>query len=70
MSYNSSTKEVVERNNRILEELARTMINKINFPKYFWAEAINTACYVLNRIVIRPILEKTPYELLKGMKPN
>jgi hypothetical protein len=51
-----------------LEELARTTINEMNLPKYFWADAINTACHVLNRIVIRPILDKTPYELLKGRK--
>ena len=61
---------VVERKNRVLEELGRTMINEHNLPKYFWADAINTACYVLNRILICPILNKTPYELLKGRKPN
>ena len=42
----------------------------MNLPKYFWADVINTACHVLNRIIIRPILDKTPYELLKGRKPN
>ena len=61
---------VVERKNRSLEELARTMINETNLPKYFWADAVNTACYVLNRVLIRPILKKTPYELYKGRKPN
>src|SRR3954467_7432602 len=61
---------VVERKNRVLEELGRTMINEHGLPKYFWADAINTACYVLNRILIRPILNKTPYELLKGRKLN
>jgi len=42
----------------------------MKLPKYFWADAINTACHVLNRVIIRPILDKTPYELLKGRKPN
>lgn len=37
--------------------------------KYFWADAINTACRVLNSVVIRPILDKAPYELLKGKTP-
>jgi len=37
---------VVARENRVLEKLARTMINKMNLPKYFWADAINTACHV------------------------
>src|SRR3954470_24926359 len=52
---------VVERKNRTLQEMARTMINETNMAKHFWAEAINTACYIQNRISIRPILNKTPY---------
>ncbi|KAH9792992.1 Integrase catalytic domain-containing protein [Citrus sinensis] len=31
---------------------------------------VNTACYVLNRVLIRPNLNKTPYELWKDRKPN
>lgn len=61
---------VVERKNRVLEELARIMISEMGFPKYFWVDSINTACRVLNRMLIRPILEKTTYDLLKGRKPN
>jgi len=53
-----------------LEEIAITLLNETNLPKYFWADAVNTACYVLNRVLIRPILKKTPYELFKGRKPN
>src|ERR1044072_4976650 len=60
----------VERNIRSLEELARTMLNETNFPKYFWADVVSTACYVSNRVLIRHILKKTPYELYKGRKPN
>ena len=61
---------VVERKNRSLIELARAMLNEKNLQKYFWADAVSTACYVLNRILIRPILKKTPYELYKGRKPD
>jgi len=60
---------VVERKNRSLEELARTMLNESKLPKYFWADVVYTAAYVLHRILIRPILKKTPYELYKGRKP-
>jgi len=56
---------VVERKNRSLEELARTMLNENSLLKYFWADVVNAACYVLNRVLIRPILKKTPYELFK-----
>jgi len=43
--------------------MARTMIHENNLAKHFWAEAVNTTCYVQNMIYIRPILEKTTYEL-------
>jgi len=53
-----------------LQEMARTMINENNLAKHFRAEAVNTTCYVQNRIYIRPILEKTAYALFKGRRPN
>ena len=46
------------------------MLNENNLPKYFWAEVVNTSCYVLNRILLRLILKKTPYELWKNKKSN
>ena len=61
---------VVERMNRTLEGMARTMLLCSGLPKSFWAEAVNTACYTHNRAMIRSILNKTPYELLRGRKPN
>ena len=61
---------VVERKNRTLEDMTRTMLIASGLPKNFWAEALNTSCYIINRCMIRPILNKTPYELLKGRKPN
>ena len=50
--------------------MARTMLNEHSLPKYFWAEAVNTACYILNRVLVRPLLTKTPYELWNNKKPN
>ncbi|XP_058733367.1 uncharacterized protein LOC131604975 [Vicia villosa] len=61
---------VVERKNRSLVELARAKLSDSKLPKYFWADAISTACFVSNRVNIRHILKKTPYELFKGRKPN
>jgi len=61
---------VVERKNRSLEELARTMLNENHLPKCFWTDAISTTCYVLNRVILRPISKLTPYEIYKGTKPN
>ena len=61
---------VVERKNRTLEDMTRTMLIASGLARNFWAEALNTSCYIMNRCMIRPILNKTPYELFKGRKPN
>ncbi|GKB96672.1 retrovirus-related pol polyprotein from transposon TNT 1-94 [Tanacetum coccineum] len=59
---------VVERKNRTLQEISRTMLNEQSLPQKFWCNAINTSTYILNRILIRVILGKTPYELLREPK--
>jgi hypothetical protein len=61
---------VVERKNRTLLDMARTMLDEYKTPDQFWAEAINTACYSINRLYLHRILKKTSYELLTGKKPN
>ena len=61
---------MVEGKNRTLENMARTMMCESNVSQNLWAEAKNTANYVLNRCLNRPILKRTPYELFKGKKPN
>ncbi|CAM8946439.1 unnamed protein product [Rhodiola kirilowii] len=61
---------VVERKNRTLEDMSRTMLIASKVPKSFWAEAVFAACHILNRASLRVMLDKTPYELLRGRKPN
>nr|GEV85306.1 putative ribonuclease H-like domain-containing protein [Tanacetum cinerariifolium] len=39
-------------------------------PIPFWAEAVNTACYVQNRVLVTKPHNKTPYELLHGKTPS
>ena len=46
------------------------MLCDSKLPKYFWAEAISIACYVINRVLIRPILNKTSYELFYDRIPK
>lgn len=48
---------VVERKNRTLCEMARTMLDEHRTPRKYWAEAVNTACYVSNRIFLRAFLK-------------
>jgi hypothetical protein len=61
---------VVDIKNRTLLDMARTMLDEYKTSNRFWAEAINTACYSINRLYIHRILKKTSYELLTGKKPN
>jgi hypothetical protein len=46
------------------------MLDEYKTPDRFCAEAINTACYSINRLYLHRILKKTSYELLTGKKPN
>ena len=55
---------------KIQNEKGFFILNENNLPNYFWAEAVNTSCYILNRVLIRSSLDKTPYELWKNKKPN
>ncbi|GJW35488.1 retrovirus-related pol polyprotein from transposon TNT 1-94 [Tanacetum coccineum] len=59
---------VVERKNRTLQEMSRTMLNEQWLPQNFCCNAVDTLTYILNRILIRAILGKTPYKLLRGRK--
>ncbi|GJX59277.1 retrovirus-related pol polyprotein from transposon TNT 1-94 [Tanacetum coccineum] len=61
---------VVERKNRTLQEMSRAMLNEQSIPQKFWCNVVDTSTYILNMILIRPFLGKTPYELFKGKKPS
>ncbi|GJU15748.1 putative ribonuclease H-like domain-containing protein [Tanacetum coccineum] len=61
---------VAERKNRTLIEAARTMLADSKLPTTFWAEAVSTACYVQNRVLIVKPHNKTPYELFRGFKSS
>nr|GEV08113.1 putative ribonuclease H-like domain-containing protein [Tanacetum cinerariifolium] len=61
---------VAERKNRTLIEAAKTMLADSLLPIPFWAEAINTACYVQNRVLVTKPLNKNPYQLLHGRSPS
>nr|GEW82805.1 ribonuclease H-like domain-containing protein [Tanacetum cinerariifolium] len=73
---------VAKRKNRTLIEAIRTKLADSKLPTTFWAEVVNTSCYVQNKaeavktacyvhnkvLVIKPH-NKTPYELLIGRAP-
>jgi hypothetical protein len=60
----------MERKNRTLVEMAKTMLDEHRTPRRFWADAISTACYISNRIFLRSIQHLTPFEFRFGRKPS
>ena len=46
------------------------MLNDNSAPKHFWAKEVNIVCYLKNKIYVKLILTKTPYEFWKRQKPN
>nr|GEX31140.1 ribonuclease H-like domain-containing protein [Tanacetum cinerariifolium] len=57
---------IAERKNKTLIKATRTMLADSLLPIPFLAEAVNTACYVHNRVLVTKPHNKTPYELLLG----
>ncbi|GJT39640.1 putative ribonuclease H-like domain-containing protein [Tanacetum coccineum] len=61
---------VAERKNRTLIKAVKTMLADSKLPTTFWAEAVNTACHVQNRVLVTKHHNKTPYELFLGSGLN
>lgn len=49
--------------------MARTMLNENDLPKYFWVKAINTPCYVFNKVLLRLLSRKLPMSFEKTRNP-
>nr|GEU64825.1 hypothetical protein [Tanacetum cinerariifolium] len=60
---------VAERRNMTLIEAASTMLADSKLPATFWAETVNTAYYVQNRVLVVKPHNKTPYELFHDRTP-
>ncbi|KAJ9535406.1 hypothetical protein OSB04_un001478 [Centaurea solstitialis] len=67
--YTPQMNGVSERRNRTLLDMVRTMMCHSTLPISFWGHALETAAHILNRAPTKSV-EKTPYELWKGKKPN
>lgn len=67
--YSPQQNGVVEWNNRIIMELVRSMLKTKNLPLNFWAEAVASASYILNRAGTKSVKGKTPEEAWSGNKP-
>jgi transposase InsO family protein len=56
--YTPQSNGLIERKNRILIDMSRSMLSEYNVSHSFWAEAINTACYYSNRLYCHPMMER------------
>ncbi|GJT29303.1 retrovirus-related pol polyprotein from transposon TNT 1-94 [Tanacetum coccineum] len=62
--------DIVEHQNGTLVEAARTMLIFSKALEFLWTEAIATACFTQNCSIVHTRNNKTPYELIRGRKPN
>ena len=61
---------IVERKNKVTQEMTRAMLHNKDVARNLWGEAFNTAYHMVNRVYFRPGTKKTLYKLWKGRKPN
>uniref|UniRef100_A0A1Y1M571 Integrase catalytic domain-containing protein n=1 Tax=Photinus pyralis TaxID=7054 RepID=A0A1Y1M571_PHOPY len=68
-AYTPEQNGLIERDNRTIQESARTMLIASGLPKFLWPEAVRTATYLLNRTTNSNCIGTTPYEKWFGVKP-
>lgn len=68
--YSPQQNGIVERRNRTLLEMTRSILKHMEVPNFLWGEAVRHATYLINRIATRTLNHMTPYESYKGRKPN
>lgn len=68
--YSPQQNGVVERRNRTLLEMTRSILKHTNVPNYLWDEGIRHSTYLINRVGTKVLEASTPYETIKGRKPN
>jgi len=68
--YTPQQNGVAERKNRHIAEVARAMMNEKELPHYFWAEAVATAAYIMNRTPTAAVHGVTPEQKFTGRRPD
>ncbi|KAI3818795.1 hypothetical protein L1987_12613 [Smallanthus sonchifolius] len=68
--YTPQQNGVVERRNRTVVEITRSLLKSMSVPEVLWGEAVRHSVYILNRIATKAVKCTTPYELWKGHKPD
>ncbi|MCO5595838.1 hypothetical protein L7F22_049889 [Adiantum nelumboides] len=67
--YTTEQSGVAERKNRIIKEMAYSMLHHASLHSSFWGEAVATAIYLLNKTSTKALDCVTPYEAFTGDKP-
>lgn len=70
VAYTPQQNGVSERKTRTVMEMARSMLMAKGLHKKFWAEAVHTALYLLNRCPTKAVKNLTPIEAWSGIKPT
>ncbi|WZZ07843.1 hypothetical protein YC2023_093764 [Brassica napus] len=67
--YSPQQNGVVERRNKTLMEMTRSIMKHAKLPNYLWGEAVRHSTYLINRVRTRTLKTQTPYECYKKKKP-
>jgi hypothetical protein len=68
--YTPQHNGVAERMNKTLMEKARSMLSDVGLGQEFWAEAVGTTCYLVNRSPSSVLDDKNPHEVWSAKKPS
>ena len=68
--YTPQQNGVAERKNRHIAEIARALMSERNLPHYYWAEAVHTVVYIMNKTPTAAVHGVTPEEKFCGRKPD
>ena len=68
--YTPQQNGVVERRNRTLLEMTRSILKAMHVPNILWGEAVRHSTYLINFVSTRALDERKPYEVLRSTKPN
>jgi len=70
IQYTPQQNGVAERNNRTIEEMARSMLKKEELPNKFWVKVVNIIAYIFNRSPTKVVQNQTPFEAWNKQKLN
>ncbi|CAL8130673.1 unnamed protein product [Prunus armeniaca] len=70
MAYTPQQNGVVEKKNKTIVEISKSMLHEREIPYFLWAEVVHIAMYILNRCPTKALNNVTPFEAYNGRKPG